>query len=166
MAAPVRAQADADEQARGVRRSNLAAAGLQVAAAVYVIVDALRFPYWDPQTGPGAGFLPMWLGGIWLVVAAGLAWQSRSPLGEESSPVPAGTEGRRLASFIGILVVFAALFEPVGALLSVAAFTAALLWLFENYAWPRALVTGAVISAALYLIFATWLGVPLPRGLL
>lgn len=159
-----------EEEARSpagvaVRRASVVAAVVQMAAAAYVIADSVKFPYWDPQTGPGAGFLPLWIGGIWFVVAAALAWQGRAAGGDgETAPVPAGPEGRRLLAAAGMIVAFALLFEPLGALLSVAAFATAMLRLFERYPWRGALMTGAVISVVLYLVFATWLHVPLPRG--
>lgn len=148
-----------------VRRANLVAGLVQVCLAVYAIVESRKFPPGDAFQGPGAGFLPFWVGVVWLPVAVALIWQSRRrPAAGESPPIPRGSEGRRLLLFVLLLAAFMVAFEPAGALISLTAFVTAALYLFEDYPWRRALLTGLAISGVLYLTFGTWLGVPLPRG--
>lgn len=64
------------------------------------------------------------------------------------------------------LLAYVRLLEPVGFLLSTFVFLSlAHLWLGER-SWLRAVGLGAVITAALWLLFARLLGVVLPVGLL
>ena len=46
----------------------VAAVSLIVFAAWFVAIGR-RFPYWNPSTGPGSGFLPVWLGVALTVLA-------------------------------------------------------------------------------------------------
>ena len=69
----------------------------------------------------------------------------------------------RQAVLVGGLIVYALLLEPLGFILAtvlVMAFMASLL----GARWWQAGVTGVVSSVALYVLFNTLLGLPLPAG--
>lgn len=149
-----------------VRRHHLILALIQLVLAGLSIVESFKFAYWDKLTGPGAAFIPFWLGVFWIPIAAILVWQSRRVPRADADPIPRGTEGRRLLWFVLLISGLLGLFTFVGALLTIAAFVASALVLFEAYTWRKAAVTGGIISVAFYLLFRTWLGVALPKGLL
>lgn len=150
------------------RKAHFYAALIQVLLAALSIAESFRFSYWDEMLGPGAGFVPRWLGIFWLPIASALLWQSRRamPPEEGHTVMPEGRERRRLGLFILILTGLMLGFVPLGAIISVAAFVAISLKLFEEYTWRHAALTGTVMSGLLYLLFRTWLNVPLPRGIL
>lgn len=143
---------------RGTRLAALAIIALGVAASVL----ARHLP---AQAGFGLGpaFLPFWTG---IVLAACGIWLYLRPVenGEASWPNSRGLK-RAGVGFLAILFYGMAL-EPLGYLLSSAAFLVLGMILLEPTRPLRALLLGSASALLLLFIFRTWLRVPLPSGLL
>jgi len=119
--------------------------------------------------GPGAGFFPVWVGGLAAVLA--LLMVVRPP---QSSPVaptlteaihePAPAAGARLiiALTVGCLLAGAALLPLLGFMIVTSLLTASLLWIYERRPIV-ALGAGAVAGPAVFYLFAL-LQVRLPTG--
>ena len=58
----------------------VAAVSLIVFAAWFVAIGR-RFPYWNPSTGPGSGFLPVWLGVALTVLNGAVVYRGDEPVG-------------------------------------------------------------------------------------
>jgi len=73
----------------------VAAVALIVLAAWFVAIGR-RFAYWRPETGPGSGFLPVWLG---IALAAALVTLATLGVGQGDArnrgPRPRSPPGRR-----------------------------------------------------------------------
>ncbi|HEU4344198.1 MAG TPA: tripartite tricarboxylate transporter TctB family protein [Candidatus Binatia bacterium] len=140
------------------RLSGLIVAGLGVAACIL----ARRLP---AQTGFGLGpaFLPFWTGvvlsacGLWLCVRG-------APDPELSWPSSRGLT--RAASALLLLLLYMLVFEPLGYLMSTAIFLVVGMLLLEPVRPSRVFVFGLVSAAFLFVLFRTWLRIPLPSGVL
>jgi Tripartite tricarboxylate transporter TctB family len=64
----------------------------------------------------------------------------------------------------GATVLFAALLHTIGMILGGALFLVGVLYFLERYPWPLTLGIAAATALVEYLVFARWLGVPLPQG--
>lgn len=148
-----------------MRRADQVGGLVFLALGVGYTAVALQFPYWAP-TGPGSGFLPFWLGAAMTVLAAMLlvgATRARQP-----GPrwLPRGQGRRRLLAVLGLTLLFVASMKIVGMILGTALFLTAALRLIERYSWAAALAIAAGTATVNYLVFAYWLRVPFPAGVL
>lgn len=146
------------------RADQIAGLGLLVFGVWYSAV-ALGYPYWGPG-GPGAGFLPAWLGGAMATLAALLlARATRAP---EAVPrwLPSGEGLRRLLAVLGATIAFVAALKVTGMILGTALFLVVVLRLVERLPWAGAITVAIATPALNFLIFTYWLRVPFPTGLL
>jgi len=100
------------------------------------------------------------------LMGAGLAWLilRPTPIERDAHDPPLDAPLlRKVALCIGLFLAYAALFEPLGFLLDSALFGSVLARLYGGRPWPS-LLAGALLAAALYLLFDRVLEVPLPLG--
>ena len=124
------------------------------ALGVLWIVRAATMPLWD-GFAPASGFMPLWYGILLVALAGAVAFaaqkQPEEPVGKALvvlAVVAATIAGLKLigfapAIFLMLLVLFAAV---------------------EKLPLVRSIAVAAGVTAVLFLVFRTWLGVPLPRG--
>jgi hypothetical protein len=143
----------------------VAAVALVVLAAWFVAIGR-RFPYWHPDTGPGSGFLPLWLGLVMAVLAVLLFLNAGGAASGDGRWIPPGGALRRLALILGASVVFVAAMDAVGMIVGSALFLVFVLRVVERYRWTTVLGVAAAAAAANYLVFTYWLRVPFPTGIL
>jgi len=87
-------------------------------------------------------------------------------LGAFAAREAADTEWR-VPVLVGIaLIAYAELMEPVGYLLSSAAFFPVVAWILGSRALVRDVIAGAALSLGVYTLFTQALAVPLPIGIL
>jgi hypothetical protein len=119
------------------------------------------------EFAPGSGFLPFWLGVI-LIVLSVLFVASRLRRGSPSrqqadSDTLAPISGRPVAIALGLFVCVAVI-DYVGSIVAVTLYLIYLTRAVERESWIAAVGVSAGTALILYLIFHSWLGVPLPRG--
>ncbi len=124
------------------------------------VLGARAMPMWERET-PGPGWLPFAFGAVLIALslAAGVqALLSPSPAPEAPGAFrkPLLVLGATLAAVLGL--------EPIGFVASVFLLLLALFVLAERKKLLPSLLAAAGVSAALHLIFVTWLAVPLPAG--
>lgn len=116
--------------------------------------------------GPGAGFLPFWLGALMaalslvLLVTASrrtVAAPGRSFLPVPRALIPVGATVGSLAAYILIL-------ERLGFLLATALLTAFLLGVVERERWLTTALVAVLNAVGLYVVFRVLLGVSLPKN--
>jgi putative tricarboxylic transport membrane protein len=119
--------------------------------------------------GPSSRFLPVLLGGLMIILGAIVAL---GPAGARpSGAAPAGGEpgaeghGRALAT-VALMGVYALLLDRLGFLLTTTALLAVLVRMYGERRWLVALGVSVCATGAAYGLFAGWLKVPLPPGLL
>jgi putative tricarboxylic transport membrane protein len=135
----------------------LLAAGIGLA----VLAGSLRHDTgWGP-TGPGAGYFPLRVGG--LLAALGLIQAARSVArGEAGLLLHAGAARRVLGLFLPT-VAFGLAMPVLGTYLPMALY---LLWMgrIGQQGWGPSLALALLAPPAFWLIFETWLMVPLAKG--
>ena len=141
-----------------MKRPDAAAAGALACAAVGAagLWYGMRLGVWQAGA-PLAGFFPALSGGM-LCVFSALALMEG--LGEQAPPTHSG----RVLGYVGGLLAFAFLMEPVGALPMIAAVFLWLLLGVERMSVRMALSLTVAGTAAAWLLFDRLLQVPLPRG--
>lgn len=145
-----------------MRQADRIAGAVLLAIAVAFSAGALKYYTYSGPGGPGAAFLPFWLGVIMAVLAGALlvgALRSREP---GPDWLPRGEGLRRLALVLGITAAFVALLKIVGMILGTALFLVVLLRTLDRNPWPLTLSVAAATSGLIYLVFTYWLRVPFP----
>ena len=123
------------------------------------ILAALRMPLWQGFV-PQSGFMPLWYGATLAGLAAAIL--TRIFLEKERQQVeePVGKALVVIAVIAATIVGFSLIgFAPSVFLLMLVLFGAV-----ERLPMVRSVAVAAVITALLFLVFRTWLGVPLPLG--
>jgi putative tricarboxylic transport membrane protein len=134
------------------KSGELALALAFAALGVLWVVRAATMPLWD-GFAPASGFMPLWYGLILVGLSAAVALRSErvveEPVGKALvvlGVVAATIVGLKLIGFVpSIFLMLLVLFAAV-----------------EKLPLVRSLAAAAGTTAVLYLVFKTWLGVPLP----
>lgn len=146
----------------GKRRADQVAGLLLLAFAAAYAGVALRSYGYRGQTGPGPGFLPVWLG-VAMAILAGLlflgATRSREP---GAAWLPTGRGLLRLMVVLTATALFVALMDVVGMILGTALFLLGILRFLEHYPWGQSVAIAVGIATLTYLVFTYWLQVPFP----
>lgn len=142
------------------RRDAVAAAAILLLAAA-VVREAGRLPFGSARS-PGEGFVPWWLGVILGVLALILLLRSLLERRAAGAPQPRRT-GRPLAVLLA-LAAYAVAVDPLG--YPLCTFLLVVVTLAPRS--PRealpALALALATAGGSYVLFAVWLGVPLPAG--
>jgi len=150
-----------------MRRADQITGILMLIFSAAVIEGARRMPA-SMTFGPGAGFLPFWLGvtmaALSIVLLVNATREPAVPSGR--SPFP---RGRALLPLVGMAVSLAAfilLLETLGFLLATGLLSAFLLRVIERQRWRTTLLVAVANAFGLYIVFQKLLGVSLPKNLL
>jgi putative tricarboxylic transport membrane protein len=136
-------------------------AGILLSVAYLAMGAKLPFGQMDQ---PGAGVFPMVVGVIMLFSSAAAVlegWRMDPSLAIE---LPVGVDRQRVVGVTGFVLGYFLLLPWVGHLLASVLFFILTIRLLSDYGWPRILITSALLSGALYLIFVRLLQVALPAG--
>jgi hypothetical protein len=141
------------------------------AAALGAVTVALAWglPEGTATGGPSTRFLPVLLGGLMILLGAIIAV---GPTGARSAGA-ATAEGEtgvaghgRALGTVTLMGVYALLLDRLGFLLATTALLAVLIRMYGERRWTVVLGLAAGATGAAYAVFAGWLKVPLPPGLL
>ena len=140
----------------------LSVAGLISAFSAVVIYGSLQLEAGWGDTGPQAGYFPLRLGILLLVVGLLLTVQALR------QPVPGqfanGEQLRRVLSQFIPTVVLALAAPFTGFYLGAAVFLVYMARVHGGFGYGRALLIGVGAAAVLFAVFEIWFGVPLTRG--
>lgn len=147
-----------------MRRADQITAVILLIFSVAVIEGGRRMPP-SGTFGPGAGFLPFWLGTVMGILSIILLVNAcREPVqASDGSPFPKGRGLVAILETVGALGLFILLLETLGFLLSIALLTAFLLRVVEREGWMISLGVALANAAGLYVVFQVFLGVSLPK---
>jgi putative tricarboxylic transport membrane protein len=150
-----------------MRRADQIAAIVLLVFSAAVMEGSRRMP--ESMTfGPGAGFLPFWLGVAMAILSIlMLVNATREPAGAGGkSPFPGGAALLRIAATAASLAVYIVSLETLGFLLATALLSAFLLGVIERERLAVTAVVALANAGALYFIFQRLLGVTLPKNTL
>lgn len=150
-----------------MRRADVTGGVITVLFGVFAVTQAAKLDYWS-RFGPGPGFIPLWSsiiilsGGILLVLQ-----------GFRKKPTAARTvtndKTRGLITVgvvIGLTMVAAVLMSYLGFAASMFLYVLVLIGGIGRHRWYVAVCSAALTAISFYVVFATWLQVPLPKGVL
>ena len=120
------------------------------------VAKALRMSLWD-GFAPDSGFLPL----IYGFLLAGLALAVVARLVLAGAPAAEG-DVRKPLLVLAVLIAAVSALPFAGFALSVFLLLAFLYAVVERLPVVTSLVVSAAVTGGLYLVFKTWLGVPLP----
>ncbi len=114
--------------------------------------------------GPGAGFLPYWLGVLMAILSILLILNAyRQAAAPTQRPIfPSVKALITLGSVIAGLAAYILLLEVLGFLVGTGLLTAFLLGFVEREKWSTAILAAVLNSVGLYVVFQRLLGVNLP----
>lgn len=150
-----------------MRRADQITGVIVLIFSLAVIEGARRMPP-SGTFGPGAGFLPFWLGVAMAILSIILLVNAtREPTQASGrSPFPKGAAVLSILEAVGALAAFIFLLEILGFLLAIALLTAFLLRVVERERWLTTVLVAVANAAGLYVVFQILLGVSLPKNIL
>ena len=149
-----------------MRRADQITGIVMLVFSVAVIEGARRMPP-SGTFGPGAGFLPFWLGAVMAILSITLLVNAtRQPAHASArSPFPTGRAVVSILETVGALAAFILLLENLGFLFAIALLTAFLLRVVEREPWLTTVLVAVANAAGLYVVFRILLGVSLPKNI-
>jgi len=151
-----------------MNKAETVAGSVFVAIGVWVLLQAIKFPYFVEDV-PGPGFLPLWISfgiiGAGLVLAVKGIWP-RLAIQEEAITWPQAAGWRRVGLMLGALAVSLLLLQILGFMVVTTLFMAVVVFGLGVRSWRMLTIVPIVSAVGLYVIFAVWLRVPLPKGIL
>jgi len=132
-----------------------------------VIWNSLEMPP-SASFGPGAGFLPFWLGVLLAVLATILfvsAWRSQSA-GKDSQPVFPGKQALFAIALVLVgLAVYILIIDVLGYVVDTFLFVVFLVKVVEREPWALSLKLAVAATAGLFIIFRVLLKITLPYNM-
>lgn len=151
---------------RPERVAETAAALVVVVAGVLFAVLSSQYAYTVQFGRPGPGFWPLWTSMVLAVAGVVIAVQALCrPPRDPAAGDPAGELDRRRPLLVmAALLALVAFIQVLGFLIAAVAFVFVVLRLVERVSLPRSLLAAVIIPVALFVVFDSWLQVPLPLG--
>jgi len=148
-----------------VRKADRITGVIVLLFSIYLMEASWRMPP-SKTFGPGAGFLPFWLGALMALLSILLIVDAfrRPVVPAMKSVFPSGRALLTLGAVIASLAVYILTLEILGFLVGTGLLTAFLLGVVERERWYTTILVAVLNSAGLYLVFQVLLGVNLPAN--
>ena len=146
-----------------MRRADQVSGALLLVLGVAFAVGARRYTYSGPN-GPGAGFLPLWLGLAMTALAILLLVRATRETGPGDAWLPGGRTLLRLVVVVAATAVFVWLIPVLGMTLGTVLFLFGLLRFLEGHGWRVSVGIALATAFVNWLVFIRWLSVPFPTG--
>ena len=132
-------------------------------AAAYTYVAFNELSYLSSAGRLGPGFMPRIIGVALVAMCVASLYADMKHLPPDEAVAP----GWKSAAVLALLsVVFVALLEVLGGLLSMIAFMAAALWILNRGRPLQNALIAVLLPLFIHVVFAVWLRASMPRGLL
>jgi len=149
-----------------MNKAETVAGGVITAIGVLMLLQSLRFAYFLEGV-PGPGFLPRWIAAGLVCVGLVLTGKGLRPgmAIQEAIAWPDAAGWKRVGLMLGALAVALILLDKLGFMVVTAAFMAVLLFGLGVRSWVMLASIPLAAAIGLYVVFAVWLRVPLPKGI-
>jgi putative tricarboxylic transport membrane protein len=149
-----------------MNRAETVAGGVVTTIGVLMLLESFRFAYFLEGV-PGPGFLPRWIAvGL---VCTGLVLTAKGIRPgltvQEVIQWPDAGGWRRVGLVLGALALALILLDKLGFLVVTAAFMAIVIFGLGVRSWLMLATVPLGAAIGLYVVFAVWLRVPLPKGI-
>jgi len=140
---------------------------LVLAIGAAMLLGSMKFPYLLDGV-PGPGFLPRWIGICLLGTGLLLTAKGIRPgvVLQEAIQWPQASGWARVGLMLGGLAVALVLLDRLGFLLTTTLFMAVVIFCLGVRSWRMLASIPLLAAIGLYVVFAVWLQVPLPKGVL
>jgi len=145
-----------------MRASDVVPATLMLALCAAIAFDTRRLSFWD-ETTPGPAFLPVWLaiaGAVLFLLRLAEARRARAAPPQWPDAAASG----RIAKIFGAIVAVPLLAPWLGLIPALALLVLFVVWFVLRQRLGPSLVTTAITTGLIYLVFVVWLGVALPKS--
>ena len=137
------------------------------ALGVFMFAETWKAPYLIEGV-PGPAFLPRWIAGG--LVGTGLMLSARAAVPgcalKQVTDWPTRRGWARVGLMLAALAAAFLLLNKLGFLVTMTLFIAVVIYGLGTRSWLMLAAVPVGTSVALYLVFAVWLRVPLPKGVL
>ncbi len=146
-------------------RAELIGAGAVLLLGLFIVVFSLPLHYYT-DLGPGAGFLPFWIGigvlvgGVFEVLKV-FRKKGGADMGAFLSP-----RSKLGFQMLALIVITFLLFPFVGFSVGLALCTAAAMRIIGKHKIMTCGVTAVISAIFIHIVFAQWLDIPLPMGMI
>lgn len=141
-----------------MRRANVVCGAVLLVLGAASLVEAMRLK----DSWQGARLMPAVLAGVLSLLAVGHLRPSAPDAPVAFPDWPDARGRRRIAVVFAALVVYVALLEPLGFLLSTALFVLFVVRVLGAWSWMTTAALTVAIALACHVVFKRWLGMPLP----
>lgn len=153
-----------------ISKNTIAASAIGAVTIIY-LREAFRLPFGATRM-PDMGFVPVLAGflvlGICiLLIAKDLLYPAKAPAAETpaNDKEDKGSSWRPLLLSLA-LIVYPLILIPVGFIPATIGLMFYCLWVMKYRGWVGSLVIALIATGAAHLLFAVWLHVPFPKGIL
>lgn len=150
-----------------MNKAETAAGGVITAIGVLMLMESMKFAYFLDGV-PGPGFLPRWVAAGLVCVGLFLTVKGIRPgaVLRKAIEWPDAAALRRVAILMGTLALALLFLEKLGFIIVTTVFMTAVMLSLGVRSRATLAAVPVLTAIALYVVFAAWLRVPLPQGLL
>jgi len=138
---------------------------------LFLAIRSTEFRIWS-RSGPGAGFFPLIIGLIIILLSLILLLQyilskrvrDKTKAASKDAPEQNRSTPIKVCSYALLMVLYGLLMKDVGFFITTFLFLFVVLKYAERRGWRSTLLVGLITTVVSYLLFEYWLGVPLPLG--
>jgi putative tricarboxylic transport membrane protein len=146
-------------------RAEFIGAWVVLLLGLFIVVFSIPLQYYT-DLGPGAGFLPFWIGIIIVVggvveVIKAFRVKGRTEMGTFLQP-----RSKLGLQMLVLIVITFLIFPFVGFSVGLALCAAAAMWFIGKHKIMTCVITAVLSAIFIHVVFAQWLDIPLPMGLI
>ncbi|MBM4315197.1 MAG: tripartite tricarboxylate transporter TctB family protein [Deltaproteobacteria bacterium] len=146
-------------------RAEIIGAWVVLLLGLFIVVFSIPLKYYT-DLGPGAGFLPFWIGvgiviGGVVEVTKAFRIKARTQMGTFLQP-----RSKLGLQMLVLIVITFVIFPFTGFSVGLALCTAAAMRFIGKHKMMTCVITAALSAIFIHVVFAQWLDIPLPMGLI
>lgn len=139
--------------------------GILLATSIFFTVYGTRYEYVTSSGQVGAGFFPLWLGGL-LIVFTGITFAKDLKLHLQNKPTFAVTENvKTMITIIVLTMLFIGTLQIIGAVIGMILYTFAVLFVLNRHRMVLNTMISILVPLGTYYLLDVWLNAGFPKGI-